>query len=336
MESTFPLRYLVAGSIRRDFRILPGATPKLDVPGGSLLYAAAGIRVWDHGIGLVSRVGRDLPAGWLETIQGHELDTRGIYQLPEPIDIRHFVGYTEAGDAQSAGAVGQFARLGYAYPKELLGYSYAPPEVDSRTGMSPLAIRASQIPADYLDASAAHICPMDFLAQQLLPLLFRQGQINTITLDPSPGYMNPIFWNDMPRIVKGLTAFITSEQKLCSLFQGKTEDVWEMAAGLVRLGCEMVVVQRGSAGQLLYDGRTRWLIPAYPVRAADPTGENDAFAGGFLAGWRTTYDPLRAVLMGNIASSLTVESSDVFYAMDSMPGLAEARIAALERQVRVI
>ena len=336
MESPFPIRYIIAGQLRRDYRILPDAAPKIDIPGGSLLYAAAGVSIWDHGIGLVGRAGCDYPRDWIAAMERHRLDTRGIQLLADPQDIRYFVGYNGHGEAQMDGSVGMFAQLGYPYPKDLLGYSFSPAEVDSRTALPPLAIRASQIPNDYLDATAAHICPMEFLAQQLLPPLFRQGHITSITLDPSPGFMNSIFWNDIPRIVNGLTAVITSEEKLLSLFQGKTEDLWEMASALVHNGCELVVIQRGSAGQLLFDGSTRWLIPGYPAQAADPTGSEDAFSGGFLAGWRSSYNPLRAVLMGNISSSLVVESSDVFYAMDCMPGLAEARLEALQSQVRVI
>jgi sugar/nucleoside kinase (ribokinase family) len=54
------------------------------------------------------------------------------------------------------------------------------------------------------------------------------------------------------------------------------------------------VIKRGSRGQYLYNGssRTRWIIPAYPVQMYDPTGAGDAFCGGFLAGYRSSYDPL--------------------------------------------
>ena len=38
----------------------------------------------------------------------------------------------------------------------------------------------------------------------------------------------------------------------------------------------------------------RWVIPQYPSRIADPTGGRDAFAGGFLVGYREDYDPLAA------------------------------------------
>jgi sugar/nucleoside kinase (ribokinase family) len=99
-----------------------------------------------------------------------------------------------------------------------------------------------------------------------------------------------------------------------------------------------VVIKRGERGQYLYDGfsRSRWMIPAYPARLAAPTGAGDAFCGGFLAGYYRTYDPLQAALHGNISASLVIEGSNVFYALDCMPGLADARLLALKDMVRKV
>lgn len=338
MEYSAPPRYIVAGPLTIDFRVLPRQVPLLKVPGGAALYAAAGLRVWTSEVGLLSRVGCDYPREWVAAMEKHDLNTRGISILPSPQDVRFFAAYNEQGGILDENPVGIFARLGSPFPKELLDYSFAPPGIDNRTLLSPLAVRAGDIPSDYLDAAAAHICPMDFLAQQLLPSTFRQGHITTITLDPSPGAMNPVFWNDIPSALNGLTAFLAAEDDLRTLFQGKTDDIWEMAETLAHFGCEIVVIRRGTAGQLLYDAsrRRRWAVPAYPARLIDPTGAGSAFSGGFLAGWRSSYDPLQAVLQGNISASLVIESSDVFYAMDAMPGLGAARLEALKSQVRIL
>jgi sugar/nucleoside kinase (ribokinase family) len=103
-------------------------------------------------------------------------------------------------------------------------------------------------------------------------------------------------------------------------------------------GCEIVVVKRGELGQYLFDRatKTKWEIPAYPARVIDPTGAGDSFCGGFLAGYRKTYEPLQAAMYGSISSSLTIEGSGVFYAMDALPGLANARLEALKDGVRKV
>jgi ribokinase len=109
-----------------------------------------------------------------------------------------------------------------------------------------------------------------------------------------------------------------------------------MIEALANYGCEFVVVKRGERGQLLYDvaSRSRWEIPSYPARLVNPTGAGDAFCGGFLAGYRQTFDPLQAALFGNISASLVVEGTDPFYALDALPGLGQARLNALSESVR--
>jgi hypothetical protein len=47
--------------------------------------------------------------------------------------------------------------------------------------------------------------------------------------------MNPIFWDDIPILLNGITRFLCSEEKMVSLFQGRSTDLWEMAETLVFL-----------------------------------------------------------------------------------------------------
>lgn len=312
--------------------------PCLDVPGGSLLYAAVGLHIWEGNIGLIARTGEDYPMAWLEKFDRWGFDRRGIQVLPESVDLRYFTAYPTSGGRVTDNPVTQFAERDLPFPKILLDYPSGPAPIDSRTRLQPLTLRMGDVPADYMDASAAHLCPLDYLSHNLLPSVLRQGHVNTITLDPSPGYMSPVFWDDIPAIITGTTAFLTSEQKLRNLFQGRSNDLWEMAETLIQYGCEVVVVKRGEHGQYLYDGfsHNRWMIPAYPSRLVDPTGAGDAFCGGFLAGYHRTYDPLQAALYGNISASLVIEGSSVFFALESLPALAEARLLAIKDMIRKI
>jgi sugar/nucleoside kinase (ribokinase family) len=188
---------------------------------------------------------------------------------------------------------------------------------------------------DYLDATAAHLCPVDYLTHSLLPAVLRQASFTTVTLDPSPGYMNPVFWSDIPSLLTGLTAFLPAEEDVRALFHGRSNDLWEMADALAFYNCELIIIKRGEGGQVLLDAasRKRWEIPSYPINLVNPIGAGDAFCGGFLAGYRRTFDPLEAVLHGNISASLVIEGHDPFYALDALPGLAQARLEALRENV---
>jgi sugar/nucleoside kinase (ribokinase family) len=289
-------------------------------------------------VGLLARVGEDYPQEWLDDFARRGFDVRGVRILPEAIDLRSFYAYTDRQTRLSDDPLAHFARLGLPFPKALLGYRPPAPGQDSRTRLGPTSLRQSDIPPDYLDAGAAHLCPLDFLTHTLLPAILRQSGFTTLTMDPSPGSMNPIFWNDVPALVNGLTAFLPAEAEIRALFHGRSADLWEMAEALAVYDCELVVIKRGESGQLLYDSstRSRWEIPAYPARLVDPTGAGDAFCGGFVAGYRRAYDPLEAALSGNISASLAVEGHGPFYAMDALPGLARARLEALREAVRKI
>ncbi len=332
------VEYVLAGRLRRDY-ILPAAgRPLLDIPGGSLLYAAAGLGVWQKNVGLLARVGEDFPHTWLKDLARYGWDTRGVRILAEALDLRHFQASLDLHTVQHTNPVAHFARLHLTFPKSLLGYSPPSEKDDDRKTSRPDSPRPGDIPADYLSARAVHLCPLDFITANRITSAFRQADITTLTLDPSAAYMAPAALEDVRALLQGLTAFLPSEEELRSLFWDRSSDLWAMAEEVASFGCEFVVVKRGALGQMLYDSasRRRWEIPAYPARLADLTGAGDAFCGGFLAGYAQTFDPLRAVLYGSVSASLAVEGYGALYALDTLPGLAQARLESLAAIVRQV
>ncbi len=328
----------IAGQLRRQYLLPPEGRPLVDAPGGNLLYAAAGVSLWGQRAGLLGRVGEDYPQQWLRQFQQRNLDVSGIKIIPETLDLRSFVAYTDNQTAHFTNPVSHFARLGLSFPKLLLGYQ--PPEdlPPSRTRANPDSPRLSDIPDAYLSVKAAHICPLDFITHTQLAPAFRQGGMVMVTLDPGPGYMNGNFMNDLRALLHGLTAFMPSEEEIRSLFWGRTDDLWAMAETLASFGCDIIVIKRGARGQYVYDhaSHTRWEVPAYPASVVDPTHVGDAFCGGFLAGFLATFDPLQAALHGNIAASLAIEGSGAFYSLDALPGLARARMQSLSDIARQV
>ena len=333
-------RNIFAGQLRRDFVVLPNGEIRLDVPGGNLLYAAAGLAVWEPTPrpGLVSRVGEDFPEEWLVEFSRQGFDTRGINVLEHPVDLRSFYAYRDGRQRVEEDPMAYFSALGQTFPKDLLGYQPGNLAPDSRTRLSSTSLRHIDFISEFLDATAAHICPIDYLSHSLLPAILRQAGFTFITLDPPPGYMVPSFRDDIASIVTGLNAFLPSEEEARALYHGSSPDLWEIAEMFASFGCEIIVIKRGEQGQLLYDSTThkRWEIPAYPVEIFDPTGAGDAFCGGFLAGYRRTFDPVQAAVYGNISASLVIEGQGPFYAVDALPSLAEARFEALLQTVREV
>ncbi|MCJ7532812.1 MAG: carbohydrate kinase family protein [Anaerolineales bacterium] len=333
-------RTLIAGLLHQQYILLADGRARINVPGGNLLFAAAGYAVWesDLSLGLLARVGKDYPQEWLNYFERRGFDTRGIAVQPEAMDLRYFIAYPDVRTRVTSDPVPQFARLGLPFPKALFGYQDPIPELDSRTKSLPVTQRQDEIPTDYLDAGAIHLAPIDYITHSFLPVILRQENFTTITIDPSPGYMHASYFELFPALINGVTAFLPSEDEVRNLFYGRTEDLWEMAEALASFGCEIIVIKCGLGGQILYDAAShnRWELPAYPNRVVDPTGAGSAFCGGFLAGYRLTYNPVEALLHGNISASLAVEGADPFYVLEALSGLPQARLKAMRDQLHKV
>ena len=324
--------FVIAGRFAREYILPPVGQPLLDALGGDLLYAAGGLALWEASIGLIGRVGEDLPRQWLRDLQTRGVDTRGIKVLPQSLDLRTFIAYNDFEHRSQSSPVSHFARREMTFPKALLGYQ-AQPKSDNL-----LTPTISDIPKEFLDTRAIHLCPMDFTTQSQMTAAFKGGSVSTVSLDPAPEAMIPALAKDLRILLQGVTIFLPSEEELRALFWGMTHDLWEMAEAVSVYGCEVVIVKRGAYGQLVYDaaGKHRWEVPAYPARLADPTGAGDAFCGGCLAGYQKTFHPLEAALYGSVSASLKLEGSGPFYPLDVLPGLAEARLQALKEMVRKV
>ena len=333
-------RDVFVGELRREFTLSTDEDWTLDSPGGTALYASAGYLIWEknNSPGVLTRVGEDYPQEWLEVFASHRIITDGVVVLPQAIDLRTCYVHQNNKAQEVDDPIPHFSRLGTALPSGLFGYTPSIKKIDSRRISRETAIREEDIPSSYSIATGVHLCPLDYLSHNLLPAVLRRQGFSTITLDPAPTYMDPEFIGDIPALITGLTAFIPSEDDLLNLYKGKSADVWEIAEDLGRYGCEMIVIKRGVGGQCLYDSasKRKWEINAYPARVKNTVGAGDAFCGGFLAGYRRTFDPLQAVLYGSVSSSLVIEGSGPFFALQALPGLATARLEYLQVAIREV
>ncbi len=327
-----------AGQLRRQYLLPPEGHPLLDAPGGNLLYAAAGARLWVDSVSLLARVGENYPHEWLRDFQQKGLVTSGVKIIPGPMDLRTFTVYTNTQNSQHTNPVAHFVRLGLPFPKGLLGYQAPQAEQDNRKQANPDSPKLFDIPPDYFVAKAVHIAPMDLLTHSQMAPAFRHSGVPIVTLDPGRTYMNAIFFDDLRSLLQGVTAFLPSEDEIRSLFWGRTDDLWEMAATLASFGCDIIVIKRGGRGQYVYERSSgkKWDIPGYPSRFVDPSGAGDAFCGGFLAGYAANREPLYAAMHGNISASFCIEGSGPFYMLDAMPGLADARLQSLASLVKQV
>jgi len=112
------------------------------------------------------------------------------------------------------------------------------------------------------------------------------------------------------------------------------------ARAISALGPKAVVIKRGDAGALLFQGDDVFAAPAFPLdNVVDPTGAGDSFAGGFMGYLARTGDTSpasvrSALVAGTVLASFCVEdfSLDRFRSLDA--AAIQARIAKFENLVR--
>jgi len=67
---------------------------------------------------------------------------------------------------------------------------------------------------------------------------------------------------------------------------------------------KVVVITRGKAGGILYDGKTVTAYPAFPVEAVDTNGSGDVFHGAFAFGLTKGWDYYRCCVFASAVAAL--------------------------------
>jgi len=330
---TVPETVLI-GRLQREY-ILPAAAPAhLDCLGGNLAYAAAAFASWGGKAGLVSRVPAGFPLERLGRLKELGFILDGIRQVAEPLDSRFFVVYGEGNKPGYENPITYFAERQLPFPMELLGYQ-PHSQYCSKTDFVSDSFRVTDMPRLFLEASAAHICPIDYISHKALPSVLKAGMIQTLTMRACSCYMDPIFWEDIRSLISDLTVFMMTDSQALKLFQGRSVNLWEIAEHLASYGPQVVLIQAEDGSTRLYDrmSHQRWIIPAYQVHISDPTGMLDAFDGGFLAEFNRTKEPLEAALCGSISAAMAGEGSGPYFLLEGLQGLKEMRLRVLRQQI---
>lgn len=86
------------------------------------------------------------------------------------------------------------------------------------------------------------------------------------------------------------------------------------AKTILSFGPETLIIKRGEYGALMFNGKTIFSAPAYPLENLfDPTGAGDCFAGGFIGYLASTANfsessIRQGVILGSVMASFNVES----------------------------
>ena len=326
---------VLAGRLRKEYLLPVDSQPYLGYVGGNLAYAAASALMWNAKPGMLARLNQTYPPNWVEDFELAGADISGLRRTAETIDDRFFVAYDQEFGAHYDNPISWFADKQLPFPQELLSYKPNIPTYCSKTDYRPDSLRVTDLPQHYLEASAAHLCPIDFISHKILPSLFKAGMVLTLTMRACNCYMDPIFWEEIRSLISDLTAFMMTDVQALKLFQGRSVDLWEIARILGTYGPEYIIIN-AKDGTVKIWSRLKsqaWIIPSYSSKASDPTGMLDAFDAGFLASYRNNYDVVDAALHGMVSASFCSEGSGPRFLLNCLPGLTEARLEVLAQGV---
>ena len=338
--------FLAVGNCTLDDVVTPDGQISPRQLGGNAVYAAAGMRLWDAEVSLVSVVGIDYPSEWLELVAAAGIDVSAVTLVQEPHLLRSRAFYfpdgsrtdrIEEGRSLLPGHAGEIIDLEseYADTGSPLHRRIWPTFCPDMTRWAALASKATYV----------HLAPGPLLCNRANASFLKKlrGDQIVITFDWP--------WWDWDReaevdftLLKNIDYLLPSIEELTihagAAFADKKDTfekdghVFEAARRLLALGPRGVGVKMGARGmRLLLKREKNWIqMPTYPTEAVDPTGAGDAFCGGFLVGLARTRDAIQAALYGAVSASFIIEDFGVLHALNIDADQAHARLQSLREQ----
>lgn len=165
---------------------------------------------------------------------------------------------------------------------------------------------------DFADAGAV-LCQLETGMESVLEckkLALKYGR---------PFIINPAPYKEIPKSLFDGADFVTPNETEAEYFTGVAvtdPSGAEKAAGkLLMMGAKSVIITLGKNGSFYYDGKTKILLPALSLKAADTTGAGDAFNGGFATAVSCGYDIEDALKFATCTAGLSVTKMGAAVAM---------------------
>lgn len=269
---------LVVGTVALDSVKTPFGEVA-EVLGGSATYFATAASYFTE-VRLVAVVGRDFPPEHLEFLKSRGIDLSGLQIL----DGKTFRWRGEYG-----------FQLNEAHTLE--------------THLNVLETFKPVLPPSYQQSDMIFLGNIDPVLQQ--EVLRQVKKPRLVACDT----MN--FWIEgkreaLQRILTMTDTVIINDGEAREL-AGEANLV-RAARKILSYGLRSIIIKRGEHGVLMFNEKTSFAAPAYPLEAVfDPTGAGDSFAGGFMGHLAQSGDLSetgirRAVIFGSVMASFNVES----------------------------
>ncbi len=297
-------RLYVLGNFTIDDVLYHRSSATWDLPGGNVVYSAAGARTWLPEVGIIARLGTDYPEADLRAL-GERGFTLAVRRVDRP-NMHTWGLYEESGRHQFVNHIGS-------------------------SGHDEMSIRPEEIDERHRNAEAYHVASMPTdLQLGLVRALKRSSTL--VSLDPHVDYVRR---GDaaLATILGMVDCFLPSREEAELAYGADRPE--EAARSFAAAGPRAVAIKLAAEGSLVFDRGAQRLVhvPAIPVKVVDVTGAGDAYCGGFLAGMLLTGDPVEAALFATVSASYVVESSGALGVGIAARDEARSRLEALRGAV---
>lgn len=271
---------LVVGSVAFDAIETPfGKTDK--IVGGAASYISLAASYFTKSTNLVAVVGDDFPQSFIEHLNKHGVDTKGL-QIKQGEKSFFWSG---------------------KYHTDMNSRDTLVTELNVLGDFDPI------IPDSYQNC--------EFLMLGNLTPKVQQTVIERLTKKPRLIVMDTMnFWmevamDDLRTTLKMVDVLTINDEEARQL-SGEYSLV-KAAAKIQAMGPKYLVIKKGENGALLFHGKEVFFAPALPLEDVfDPTGAGDTFAGGFIGYLAKTGDisfenMKNAIIYGSAMASFCVE-----------------------------
>jgi len=286
---------LVVGTVAFDAIETPfGKTDK--ILGGAATYISLAASYFSQKINLISVVGGDFPTEYIDMLNSHGVDTRGL-QIKQDQKTFFWSGKYHI-DMNTRDTLD--------------------------TQLNVLADFAPVVPEEYKDCEFLMLGNlMPKLQQAVLKQLPKRPKL--IMMDTMNFWME-VAWDDLMETIKMVDVLTVNDEEARLLT--KEYSLVKAARKILEMGPKYLIIKKGEHGALLFNKENVFFAPALPLEEVfDPTGAGDSFAGGFIGYLEKSkdisFDNLkRAIIFGSATASFCVEK----FGTERIAGLSQEEV----------
>ena len=289
---------LVVGTVALDSIKTPFGAAE-EILGGSATYFSTAASYFTK-VRLVAVIGRDFPKEHLDFLKSRDIDLSGLQTL-------------EGKTFRWRGEYG--FQLNEAHTLE--------------THLNVLESFKADLPTAYQDSQMVFLGNIDPVLQQQVVRQVKKPKL--VACDT----MN--FWiegkqEELKQTIKMVDIVIINDGEAREL--AREVNLVKAARKILSYGPKTLIIKRGEYGILMFNEKTFFAAPAYPLEDVfDPTGAGDSFAGGFMGYLTQTGDMSeagvrQAVIFGSVMASFNVEA----FSLDRLRRLTRQEIDSRYRE----